>query len=61
MFCRVEQNLLFQKNICWYDKNAKVEFLTLEGSHVAGSTNLDNDGEYPVVKAMSRFINSLNK
>lgn len=56
MFCRIEQNILLKNSISLYDKNAKIDFVILPGSHCAGSTTLDSDGEFAVIKEIKKFI-----
>lgn len=56
MPCRPEQNMLLYKNILAYNKDADISYVQLPGSHCAGSTKKDDDGEYPFVKAALHWL-----
>lgn len=56
MPCRLEQNMLLYKNILAYNKNANICFEKLNGTHCAGSTIKDTNGEYPFVKTALSWL-----
>lgn len=51
MPCRAEQNRLLYRAIREFRPEADVRLAELEGEHCRGSSEKDEDGEYPVVKA----------
>ena len=53
---RVEQNKLLDSTIKNYNKNSDVQLKVLKGYHCHGSSEVDNDGEYEVVKEIINFI-----
>ncbi len=60
MPCRVEQNMLFYKNILAFNPNADITYRKLEGKHCQGSSKKDDDGEYPYVKACFEWLKTLS-
>lgn len=53
---RLEQNKLLYSSLLNFNKNANVEMVVLPGGHCHGSGELDDDGEYAVIKEMIKFI-----
>ena len=53
---RVEQNKLLDSTIKNYNKDLEVQLKVLKGYHCHGSSDVDNDGEYEVVKEIINFI-----
>ncbi|MBR0295533.1 MAG: alpha/beta hydrolase [Bacilli bacterium] len=53
---RIEQNQLLLSTIKSFDKDADVEFKILKGNHCQGSSTLDSDGEFEVVKIMEVWL-----
>ena len=56
---RLEQNKLLLSTIKSFNENADVELKILEGYHCRGSGELDEDGEYPVVKIIKEWAKRL--
>ena len=56
---RLEQNKLLVSTIKSFNENADVELKILEGYHCKGSSELDEDGEYPVVKIIKEWAKRL--
>ena len=54
--CRLEQNMLFIKDVLHFNGNANIKYKCLPGGHCHGSTHTDEDGEYPVVKEMLKWF-----
>ena len=52
---RVEQNQLLVSTIKNFDKSADVQFKVLKKWHCHGSSELDDDGEYEVVKEIKQW------
>lgn len=57
--CRPEQNLLMYQSIRHFQPDAPVFLKELPGGHCAGSTQKDENGQYPYVKALKEFLESL--
>ena len=53
---RVEQNKLLDSTIKNYNKDLDVQLKVLRGYHCHGSSEVDNDGEYEVIKEIINFI-----
>ena len=56
---RVEQNQLLLSTIKNFNKDADIEFKLLKGNHCHGSSELDEDEEYEVVKLMKEWSKRL--
>ncbi len=56
---RIEQNELLLSTIKNFNEKADIEFKVLKGSHCHGSSELDEDGEYEVVKMIKEFSKRL--
>ena len=56
---RVEQNKLLVSSIKNFNKDADVEFHLLKGWHCHGSSEVDKDGEYEVVKEINKWAKRL--
>ena len=56
MPCRVTQNRLMLESIWRFQPDAPVEICVLPGGHVAGSCKADENGEYPYLREMFKFI-----
>ena len=54
---RVEQNKLLVSSIKSFNKDADVEFKLLKKWHCHGSSELDEDGEYEVIKVFEKWFN----
>ena len=57
--CRPEQNLLMYQSIRHFQPEAPVFLKELPGGHCAGSTQKDENGQYPYVTALKEFLESL--
>lgn len=57
MPCRLEQNMLLYKNLLAYNKDANISYHELFGEHCHGSTKKDEDGKYPFVKTVLKWLN----
>lgn len=56
MPCRVTQNKLALESIRHFQPDAPVDICVLPGGHVAGSTKVDENGEYPYLRELFRFV-----
>ena len=56
---RLEQNQLLLSSIKSFNKDADVELKILKGAHCHGSSYLDDDGEYEVVKVIKEWAKRL--
>ena len=56
---RVEQNKLLLSTIKNFNKEADVSLRILKGYHCHGSSELDNSGEYEVIKVMMEWLSSV--
>ena len=56
---RLEQNKLLVSTIKSFNEDADAELKILEGYHCKGSSELDKDGEYPVVKIIKEWAKRL--
>ena len=56
MLNRKEQNIMFYNLVKNYNPNADIEHIELSGGHVEGSCRLDEDGEYPFVKVLMKWL-----
>ena len=52
---RLEQNKLLYSTLLNFNKNANVELRVLKGGHCHGSSELDDDGEYEIIKEIIKF------
>ena len=56
---RVEQNQLLLSTIKSFNKEADVSLRILKGYHCHGSSELDNNGDYEVIKVMMEWLSSV--
>ena len=56
---RVEQNQLLVSTVKNFNKDADIEFKVLKGSHCHGSCELDDDGEFELVKVVKEWSKRL--
>ena len=56
---RLEQNKLLMSSIKTFNKDLDVELKILKGEHCHGSGQLDEDGEYEVVKVIKEWMHRL--
>ena len=56
---RLEQNKLLVSSIKSFNKDLNVKLEVLEGYHCQGSSELDKDGEYPVIKVINEWMKTL--
>ena len=56
---RVEQNQLLVSTVKNFNKDADIEFKVLRGSHCHGSCELDDDGEFELVKVIKEWAKRL--
>lgn len=56
---RLEQNKLLLSSIKSFNKDLNVKLEVLEGYHCQGSSELDKDGEYPVIKLINEWMKTL--
>ena len=56
---RLEQNKLLMSSIKTFNKDLDVELRILKGEHCHGSGQLDEDGEYEVVKVIKEWMHRL--
>ncbi len=59
MPCRPEQNLLMYKSLKRFQPEAQVEIAALPGGHCAGSSRVDETGEFPYMRALLKFVKEL--
>ena len=59
MPCRPEQNILTYKSLKRFQPEAKVEIVALPGGHCAGSSRVDETGEFPYMRALLKFVKEL--
>ena len=59
MPCRPEQNVLMYRSLLRFEPQARVELVVLPGGHCAGSTQLDEDGQFPYMRELLRFVKKL--
>ena len=59
MPCRPEQNILMYKSLLRFAPKAAIDLVMLPGGHCAGSGQLDENGEFPYMREMLRFIRKL--
>lgn len=57
MPCRPEQNVLLIKAVKNFNKDADIVYKQLPGTHVHGSVEKDDDGEYAYVKEAFAWLN----
>lgn len=58
MPCRVTQNRLMLESLRHFDPDAPAEIKVLPGGHCAGSSHPDENGEYPYLRELFKFINA---
>ena len=56
---RVEQNQLLVSTVKTFNKDADIELKVLKGNHCHGSSELDEDGEYEVIKMIKEWSKRL--
>ena len=56
MLCRKEQNILLLKSIKFYNPEADIDSIELEGGHCSGCYTKDEDGKYTFVKVIDNWI-----
>ena len=56
---RLEQNKLLLSSIKSFNKDLQVKLEVLEGYHCQGSSELDKDDEYPVIKLINEWMKTL--
>ena len=59
MPCRPEQNLLMYKSLKRFQPEAQVEIAALPGGHCAGSSRVDETGEFPYMRALLKFVKDM--
>lgn len=59
MPCRPEQNMLMYKSLKRFQPEAKVEITALPGGHCAGSSRVDETGEFPYMRELLNFVKGL--
>ena len=59
MPCRPEQNRLMLQSLKRFQPEAEVEGVVLPGGHCAGSSRVDEAGEFPYMREMLRFLKGL--
>ena len=57
--CRPEQNILMYTSLKRFQPDAKIEITSLPGGHCAGSSHVDETGEFPYMKALLKFVKEL--
>ena len=56
MLNRKEQNIMLYNLVKFYKPESDITQLELPGGHVEGSCKVDEDGEYPYVKELMRWM-----
>ena len=56
MLNRKEQNIMLYNLVKFYNQNADITQIELEGNHVDGSCKKDEDDEYPYVKEVIKWM-----
>ena len=56
MLNRKEQNIMLYNLIKFYNKDADITHVELKGDHVEGSCKVDEDGEYPYIKEILKWM-----
>lgn len=59
MPCRPEQNLLTYTSLKRFQPEAKVELVKLPGGHCAGSSRVDENGQFPYMVELLKFVKKL--
>lgn len=59
MPCRPEQNVLMHKSLLRFQPDAAVESVMLPGGHCAGSSHVGEDGQFPYMKELLKFVRGL--
>ena len=59
MPCRPEQNILTFQSLKRFQPDAVVESVVLPGGHCAGSSRKDENGEFPYMNELLRFVQKL--
>ena len=57
--CRPEQNILMHKSLKRFQPELKLEITKLPGGHCAGSSRVDETGEFPYMRALLKFLKEL--
>ena len=57
--CRPEQNILMCRSLKRFQPEAMVEISALPGGHCAGSSRVDETGEFPHMRELLRFVKGL--
>jgi len=58
--CRLEQTHLMARSLKRFNPDAIIKTVVLEGKHVSGSRDLNEDGEFPYMLALLDFIKPLS-
>ncbi len=59
MPCRPEQNILLHKSLLRFQPDANIKAVKLPGGHCSGSTNPDENGQFPYMREMLAFLECL--
>ena len=57
--CRPEQNILMYTSLKRFQPEAKIEIVALPGKHCAGSSRVDETGEFPYLRELLKFVKEL--
>lgn len=57
--CRPEQNILMYTSLKRFQPELKLEITKLPGGHCAGSSRVDETGEFPYMRALLNFVKGL--
>ena len=59
MPCRPEQNILTYKSLLRFQPDARIGLVMLSGGHCAGSSRVDETGEFPYMRELLTFVEEL--